>query len=137
MVSSRQMVVRCSSAVLIFALLMAPLAVRIRSTARGASRCNGVCCRPRSVHTSQGQDQTPKSESEKTACGRGATGHAALCLINTRPEAEYVCAAPLRPATLCEQARLSGPQLAGQITSQEMEMPLAGFWPIPFEPPRS
>src|SRR5579872_2043905 len=137
MVSSRQTLVRCSSAVLIFALLMAPLAVLIRSSARGASRCTGMCCRPRGTHASQGQDQAQESRTGNPLCERGATRHTALCLINTRPETEYVCAAPLRPVTLCAQARMSGPQIAGQTTLQRTETPLAGFLPIPFEPPRS
>ena len=68
---------------------------------------------------------------------RGTNEHAAICLINTTPQSEYTFVAPLRPATLCEQARMTGPQLVHQTSSQQTETPLAGFLPIPFEPPRS
>ena len=131
------MPVRYSGLVLILALLMSPLSLLIRSSARGASSCNGMCCRPHGTRASMGGDQGYESRAKRMPCGRGANEHAAICPINTSPQGEYTLVAPLRPATLCAQARMPGPQLARQTSSQQTETPLAGFLPIPFEPPRS
>jgi hypothetical protein len=131
------MPVRYSGLVLIFALLVSPLSLLIRSSSRGASRCNGICCRPQGSRARLGADQRHESRTRRTPCGRGTNEHAAICLINTNPQSEYTFAAPLRPATLCEQARMTGPQLVRQTSAQQTETALAGFLPIPFEPPRS
>src|SRR5579859_967480 len=131
------MPVRYSGLVLILALLISPLSLLFRSSARGASSCNGICCRPHGTRARLGGDQAQESRTRRTPCGRGTNEHAAICLINTNPQAEYTFVAPLRPATLCAQARMAGPQLARQTSSQPTETPLAGFLPIPFEPPRS
>lgn len=131
------MPVRYSGLVLIFALLMSPLSLLIRSSARGSSSCNGICCRPHGRRATLGGDQAQESRTRRTPCGRGTNEHAAICLINTSPQSEYTFVAPLRPATLCAQAHMTGLQLARQTSSQQTETPLAGFLPIPFEPPRS
>jgi len=131
------MPVRYSGLVLILALLMSPLSLLIRSSARGASSCNGICCRPHSARARLGGDQAQESRTRRTPCGGSTNEHAAICLINTSPQSEYTFVAPLRPATLRAQARMAGPQLARQTSSQQTETLLAGFLPIPFEPPRS
>jgi len=131
------MPVRYSGLVLIFALLVSPLSLLIRSSSRGASRCNGICCRPQGSRAKLGGDQRHELRTSGTPCRGGTNDHAAICLINTSPQSEYTFVAPLRPATLCEQAHMAGPQLARQTSSQQTETPLTGFLPIPFEPPRS
>src|SRR4029077_1102381 len=98
-----------SGLVLILALLMSPLSLLIRSSARGASSCNGICCRPHGTRASLGGDQGDESRVKRMPCGRGANEQAAICPINTSPQWEYTIVAPLRPATLCAQPRMPGP----------------------------
>ena len=130
------MPVRYSGLVLIVALLMSPLSLLIRSSARGATSCKGICCRPQGTRAKLGGNQGHESRTRKTRCERGTNEHAAICLTNTNPQSEYTFVAPSRPATLCRQARMTGPQLVRQPSSQLTEPPLAGFLLIPFEPPR-
>jgi hypothetical protein len=131
------MLARLQTVLLLFALLVTPPDVVTRVSAKTKDACHGMCCPARGAQKAAEQHQASASRHSGTSCPRGIAGHFAICVGKSKQKVLYEIVAPLRPAMLSEHPALAGPQFSSQDPPLQERFLPAGFFPPPFEPPRS
>jgi hypothetical protein len=132
------MLARLQTLLLLFALVATPPDVVTRVSAKTKDACHGMCCPARGAHSATKQNQVRAShDGGGASCPLGIAGHFAICVGKSKQRVVYEIVAPLRPAMLSEHPSLAGPQLSKQDSPSRERFLLAGFFPPPFEPPRS
>jgi len=133
---------RCQSLLLAILLVATPVALLARPATHGKAKCTGMCCRPRARHTADplaaAQAVTDSAPQRKEmTCGRGVAAHLTMCLVPSNTEIDYGVVCPLPPAILSAGVLIAGPQWFREALPQLSGFSLLGFFPAPFEPPRS
>lgn len=131
------MLARLQTVLLLFALGATPPDVATRVSAKTKDACHGMCCPARGAYAATNQNQARASHESGKSCPRGIAGHLAICVGKSKQKVVYEIIAPLRPAVLSENSALAGPQLSSQASPLQKRFLLVGFFPPPFEPPRS
>ncbi len=117
---------RIQAASLIVALLAVPLALLARGYAGAAQECAMACCRGRHV------------SAEKMKCDRAAKSGAAVCIMGCQSQTpDYGLNCPLPPFQLSASAKLPEMSLARTHRVAMMISDFAGYFPPPFNPPRT
>lgn len=123
-------------------LVVTPVALLARPVTHGKAKCTGMCCRPRAGHmadplaAAQAVTDSAPQRKEMT-CGRGVAAHLTMCMVPSNTEIDYGVACPLPPAVLFAGVHMAGPQWFREALPQLSGFSLRGFFPAPFEPPRS
>jgi hypothetical protein len=131
------MFARLQTVLLLFALVSTPPDVATRVSAKTKDACHGMCCPARGAQNAADQHQTSASKERRASCPRGIAGHLAVCVGKSKHRVVYEIVAPLRPAMLSEHPSLAGPQFSTQDLPLQERFFVTGFFPPPFEPPRS
>jgi hypothetical protein len=131
------MLARLQTVLLLFALVATPPDVVTRVSAKTKDACHGMCCPARGAQRAADQHQAQASHERGTSCPRGIAGHFAICVGKSKQKVVYEIVAPLRPAMLSEHPALTVPQFSSQASPLRKRFLLSGFFPPPFEPPRS
>lgn len=130
------MLFRCQGALLIVALAVSPLlGWFMQGSGHNGSKCNGTCC-PKQAHALAVRLASHQTRDNEASCRRGAAQHWSICLTKSSQAVDYEVVAPLRPATLTTESLAAELEESRGILLRELRPPLAGFVPIPFEPPR-
>jgi len=131
------MLARLPTALLLFALVATPPDVVTRISAKTNDACHGMCCPARGAQSAADQHQPRASHERGTSCPLGIAGHFAICVGKSKQKVVYEIVAPLRPAMLSAHPAVAGPQSYSQDSPLRERFLLAGYFPLPFEPPRS
>jgi hypothetical protein len=133
---------RCQSLFLAILLVVTPVALLARPATHGKAKCTGMCCQPRARHTADPSaaaqavtDSAPQRK--KMTCGRGVAVHLAMCMVPSNTEIDYGVVGPFPPAILSAGVPMADPQWCREALPQLSGFSLLGFFPAPFEPPRS
>jgi hypothetical protein len=125
-------------------LVVTPVVLLARPPAHGKAKCSGMCCRPHVRHVVDPLPPSPSrtetngaSHGEEMSCERGAVGHLAMCIVPSNTEMDYGVVSPLPPAILSAGMLMAAPKLFREALPRLSGLSLAGFLPLPFEPPRS
>lgn len=133
---------RCQSLLLAILLVATPVALLARPATHGKAKCTGMCCRPRARYTAdplaaaQAVAESAPQRKEMT-CARGVAAHLTRCLVPSNTEIDYGVVCPLPPAILSAGVHMAGLQWFREALPQLSGFSLLGFFPAPFEPPRS
>jgi|SRR5882762_5436830 len=131
------MLARLQALLLLFALVATPPDVVTRVSAKTKDACHGMCCPARGAYAATNQNQARASHESGKSCPRGIAGLLAICVGKSKQKVVYEIVAPLRPAVLSEHPGLLGPQFSSQASPPQEGFLFPGFFPPPFEPPRS
>src|SRR6266436_4692433 len=131
------MLARIQTVFLLIAIVATPPELVTRVSAQAKDQCHGMCCPARSAHSAAEQHRARASHERPTSCPRGIAGHFAICVGKFKQKVVYEIVAPQRPATLPDHPGYAGPQLSTQALPVRKEFLPPGFFPTPFEPPRS
>jgi hypothetical protein len=115
------------------AMLAAPLALLARAGACVHPCCEKLCCDSRQATATQ------ESNTVGMMCHRHASAAAETCFVksNCNHALEYGFASPLPPTVFFAADELRAPQVQPRTFSLIEFSPRDGFFPTPFEPPRS
>jgi len=131
------MLARCKILFLLLALaLSSPLGWIMEGPSHSGSKCNGMCC-PKGSHSQAVRLAQQGRQRDDASCRRGPVKHWSMCLTRSNQAADYVVVAPLRPATLSAESFVTELVESRDVFLYELGLPLAGFAPLPFQPPRS
>lgn len=119
-----RMMRRIQAASLIVALLAVPLALVARGYACSPQECMMACCRGR--------------HAMKMDCSHSGRGMA-MCTMcrNSQATPDYGLAAPIAPFQLSAGVQLPGLKATRAISPAAAVSDSAGYFPPPFQPPRS
>jgi hypothetical protein len=131
------MLARLQTLLLLFTLVATPPDVATRVSAKTKDACHGMCCPARGAQRTAEQYPARASHERGTSCPRGIAGHFAICVGKSKQKVVYEIVAPVRPAVLSEHPGLLGPQFSSQASPLQEGFLFPGFFPPPFEPPRS
>lgn len=131
------MLARLQTLLLLLAIVATPPDVVTRVSAKTKDACHGMCCPARSAQSATNQHQARASHGNGKSCPLGIAGHLAVCVGKSKQKVVYEIVAPLRPAVLSEHPVLAGPQISNRASPVQESFLLAGYFPPPFEPPRS
>jgi hypothetical protein len=132
------MLARLQTVLLLIAIVATPPDVVTRVSAKTQDACHGMCCPARGAQGAADQRQArAASHRSGTSCPFGIAGHLAICVGKSKHKVVYEIVAPLRPAVLSEHPSLAGPQFSSHASPLQERFLFPGFFPPPFEPPRS